>query len=74
MPGGIRPTPEILLSWPQRSDHPERRGLVLTVTTIVLFLITLVVVLARLWARLFLQRNGGLDDIFIALTMVRYLV
>jgi hypothetical protein len=71
MPGGIRPPLEVILSWPARSEHPERHGWGLTITTIILFCITLAVVVARLWARMVLQRNAGLDDVFIVGSMVR---
>ncbi|KAF2666809.1 hypothetical protein BT63DRAFT_415909 [Microthyrium microscopicum] len=70
MPGGIHPPLEVILSWPARSDHPIRRGWGITIATIVLWAITILVVAGRLWARLKIQKIGGLDDLIIVIALI----
>jgi hypothetical protein len=71
MAGGIHPPLSVIESWPSRSANPERRGWDVFTAMIVLYTLCTVVVALRLWARLRLQRNPGLDDLFIVFSMVR---
>jgi len=70
MPGGIIPPLEVYLSWPSPSQNPATRSWLMPAIIIVIYAIALVVVAARLWSRLVLRRNRGLDDLFITLAMV----
>ncbi|KAF2668345.1 hypothetical protein BT63DRAFT_273763 [Microthyrium microscopicum] len=70
MPGGIHAPVEVILSWPQRSQNPIRRGWAITVTAIVLWAITVTVVFFRIWARFIIQRNKGIDDYVIIVGLI----
>jgi hypothetical protein len=71
MPGGIHPPLEVILSWPKPNVvDPVRRDWMLPILTIVIFFVTLAVVTARLWARLVIHHNAGIDDALIVLAMV----
>ena len=73
MPGGLYPPLSVIESWPQPNYiNPVQRDWTVPVILIVLFFITLLIVCARLWARLIVGRNAGLDDLLIALAMVRW--
>ncbi|KAH5073595.1 hypothetical protein HBH95_151250 [Parastagonospora nodorum] len=63
MPGGIQPPIEELLSWPVPNyiDPPTKSKYILIVAC-VLGPISIILLLARLWVRIRLQRNAGLDD------------
>jgi hypothetical protein len=70
---GIHPPLPVLQKWSQIGNplHPaETRNWGLVVLVIILFSITLVTVTARLWARIFVQRNLGWDDGVIIASMV----
>jgi hypothetical protein len=71
MPGGTHPPLSVIESWPKPSLNFERRGWGVPIAVIVLFVITATVVSARLWSRLVIQRNAGIDDICIVFAMVR---
>jgi len=70
MPGGINPPLEVIQSWPKPSLNPETVGWGVVVAMVILYAFALGVVVARLWARFAIQRNAGIDDIFIVLAMV----
>lgn len=68
---GLRPPLDVILSWPKPNYvNPETRGNGVLVGTIVLGIITYLVVGGRIWARLFVQRNAGLDDWLVIAAMV----
>lgn len=72
MPGGIHPPLSVIASWPTPNYvDPERRGWSVVVMCAVLWGLAMVILMMRLWARLVLQHNAGLDDLFIVLAMVR---
>ena len=71
MPGGTHPPLSVIGSWPNHSPNFERRGWGIPIVVMVLFSISIAVVSARLWARLVIQRNSGIDDLFIVAAMVR---
>lgn len=52
------------------SNPSETRGWELVSLVVILFATTVVTVLARLWARMKIQRNAGIDDIIIVATIV----
>jgi hypothetical protein len=70
MPGGTTTPWEIIMGWPPRSDNPVRRGWGLTVFTVITYILTIVVLGLRLWARHFIQRNAGIDDVVILIAVV----
>lgn len=72
MPGGLHPPLELVLAWQTDAfPHGIRRGPTLAVVVAVMFFLTLFIVCGRLYARVIVQRNAGLDDLLIALAMVR---
>ena len=72
MPGGVHPPLSVIGSWPQPNyRNPETEGNRLTITTIVLGVIAILVVAARLYARIVLLGNPGWDDFLIVLALVR---
>lgn len=71
MGGGVHPPLSVVLTWPTPNYvDPVTRGWEVPIMCMVLFGIAFIVVLARLWARLVLQQNAGLDDLFIVFSMV----
>lgn len=72
MPGGLHPPVDLVLAWQTDAfPHGIRRGLTLVVVVAAMYIITLCIVLGRIYARLFVQHSAGLDDLFISLAMVR---
>lgn len=71
MPGGIHPPLEVIISWPLTNTvNPEQRPKIMPILAVVLGLITFVVFMARLWVRIFNQRNPGWDDWLMLAAMV----
>ena len=72
MPGGFHPPPDVMASWPEPNYiDPETKGKELLVVAIIFCVLALLVVSLRLWTRLCLQGEAGLDDVLITLAMVR---
>lgn len=69
--GGLYPPPSVIKSWP-RPNHtdPETRGLAVPVILIALLIFTFIVYSARMWARLVVAKNAGLDDMLISIAMI----
>ena len=69
----IRPVPEsVILSWPKPNYiDPIRRGPALVIVNSLLLPVAMVIVGLRLYTRLIICRSAGLDDLFIALAVVR---
>ncbi|KAF2741723.1 hypothetical protein M011DRAFT_318559 [Sporormia fimetaria CBS 119925] len=69
--GGLHPPPSVVLSWP-RPNHvnPETRGSAAPYTLIILLVLTLIVYTARMWARLVVAKNAGLDDALMSVAMI----
>lgn len=70
---GIHPPLATLVAWSKISNpsHPsETRGWELVTLVVILFSTTLVTVIARLWARIKIQHNAGIDDIIVFAAMV----
>lgn len=71
MPGGPHPPLSVILNWPLPNYvDPVTRGWGDVILCIALYVLALVTVLARLRARLVLQKNAGLDDLLIVIAMV----
>jgi hypothetical protein len=69
--GGVNPSPEILLAWPLPNYvNPEERGWEAPIVLLVFIGITFLIFLARVWARLMISKNAGLDDILISIAML----
>ena len=74
MPGGVVPPASVVLEWLHVANpsNPYRRPWILGYVSIFLGSLAILAVSLRLYLRLRVLRNGGLDDAFIAATMVRY--
>jgi hypothetical protein len=69
--GGVNPSPEILLAWPLPNYvNPEERGWEAPIVLLVFMGITFFIFFARVWARLMISKNAGLDDILISIAML----
>lgn len=63
MSSGIRTSPEVMLSWPKPNYiDPETRPKTIFLLAYILGPITIGMLLARLWVRIFHQRSPGWDD------------
>jgi hypothetical protein len=63
MPGGINPPLEVILSWPKPNYvDPEQRSNTMLLVACICGPITIGLMLARLWVRIFHQRTSGWDD------------
>lgn len=72
MPGGFHPPVSVVLTWPLPNyDDPVGKGHQLLVVTIIFGVLAVIFVSARLWSRIKVQKNAGLDDLFITLALVR---
>lgn len=72
MPGGLYPPLSIHQTWPAPNyNDPVTQGTALIDITIALYAVTLVTVLARLWARVVTTYDVGLDDVLVVFAMVR---
>jgi hypothetical protein len=72
MPGGLYPPLSISQSWPAPNyDDPVTQGTALIELTITLYAIALITVLARLWARVVVTYDVGLDDVLVVVAMAR---
>jgi len=70
MPGGLTPPLSVIQSWPAPSPNPIHRDWTMPVIVLCLSTISITVVIARLWARLVIKKNEGLDNLFIVLAVV----
>jgi hypothetical protein len=71
MPGGIHPPAAVFLAWPKPNYiNPELRDWSLGAAIVILLSLTVTIVCARLWARIIIQRNAGIDDTIIVIAMV----
>ena len=69
--GGLHPPPEVLLSWPKPNHiNPEDRGWSSSIVLLVFLGITFLVYTARMWARLGLGKNAGLDDTLMTIAIL----
>ena len=71
MPGGIHPPLEVIETWPKPNyAHPETKGWGLIIVSIVLGALSVVVVTLRMWCRLVISHNQGIDDYILLAAMV----
>ncbi|KAK8234839.1 hypothetical protein IWZ00DRAFT_121561 [Phyllosticta capitalensis] len=73
MPGGVVPPTELAIAWQtdlETYPRGERRGNEVIIIVTVLLFLTLWILAARLWARVKVQHNAGLDDILIVIAAV----
>lgn len=71
MPGGIHPSLLVEGSWPAANYvNPAHHGPAVAGLLGVLSTLTVLTVCLRLWIRLRVQMNAGLDDMCILLAMV----
>jgi hypothetical protein len=69
--GSLNIPPEVIVSWPKPNCvHSEERSWALPAILLIFMGITFLVYIARLWARLVLLKNAGLDDVLISLAML----
>lgn len=69
--GGLHPPTDVLLSWPKPNYiNPEQRGWTSSIVLLVFLSITCMVFIARIWARLAVGKNSGIDDILMSLAML----
>lgn len=72
MGGGIHPPLEVMLKWPPPNEiNPETRSNAILILAYVGGPITILMLLARLWVRIFHQRSPGWDDWIMLVAMVR---
>ncbi|KAJ8116664.1 hypothetical protein OPT61_g1959 [Boeremia exigua] len=69
--GGLHPPAEVMRSWPKPNYvNPEDRGWVSSIVVLIVLGITFLVYVARMWARLGLGKNAGLDDTIMSLAIL----
>jgi hypothetical protein len=69
--GGVHPPPEVLLSWPVPNYvNPEDRGWNSSIILMIVLGITFIIYTGRMWARLVVAKNAGLDDILMSVAML----
>jgi hypothetical protein len=69
--GGVHPPPEVLLSWPVPNYvNPEVRGWESSIILIIVLGLTFLVYIGRMWARLVVAKNAGMDDILMSVAML----
>jgi hypothetical protein len=69
--GGLHPPSEVIMKWPKPNRvDPEERGWEAPIALIVILVITFVVYALRMWARLVVARNAGVDDLLMSLAMI----
>jgi hypothetical protein len=71
MPGGIHPSLLVEGTWPAANYvDPPRHGPGVAIIMATLTALAVLIVCLRLWVRLRMQKNGGLDDICIVAATV----
>jgi hypothetical protein len=69
--GGLHPPSEVLLAWPKPNyTNPEDRGWSSSIVLLVFIGITFLVYIARMWARVGVGKNHGLDDTIMSIAMI----
>lgn len=63
MPGGIHPPLEVIATWPKPNyESPQTQPKIILIFACILGPLTVTLLLARLWVRIRMQHNAGLDD------------
>jgi hypothetical protein len=73
MPGGLHPPKSVTDTWKPNHVNPQTRGWGLPGSLIALYWVAFFAVGFRLLGRLVYMRNPGLDDLFIVISLVRYI-
>ncbi|KAH7128806.1 hypothetical protein B0J11DRAFT_279797 [Dendryphion nanum] len=69
--GGLVPPSSVVKSWPKPNHvDPETRGWAAPAILIVFAILTTLVFGARIWARTFISKNTGLDDLLMSIAMI----
>jgi len=69
--GGLVPPAEVVLSWPAPNYvNPETHNESALNVVIVFFALSIAVFVARIWARVKLAKNAGLDDLIMTFAMI----
>lgn len=69
--GGIHVPPEVIASWPAPNYiSPETRTSGAPVALSIVLVVTLLVYVARMWARLIMTKNAGVDDVLTSISMI----
>lgn len=69
--GGLHPPPDVILNWPPPNRiNPEERGWEGPIALIIILVITVIVFIARIWARLMVSKNAGMDDLVMGISML----
>jgi hypothetical protein len=67
----IIPPTDVILSWPPANyDHPETRAVAFLVVNSLFLALSVAAVLLRLYARIFVVRWFGIDDVLIIVAIV----
>lgn len=70
-PNSLHPPPSVVASWPPPNYvNPETQGVGVIVVGLTFTCLAMLLVLARLWSRLFITRAPGMDDLFAVLALV----
>jgi hypothetical protein len=70
MPGGLHPPIDVIETWKFNYVDPETGGFYIVILVGVLLGLSYLAVFMRLVARLYLQKNFGIDDGLIVFNMV----
>ena len=71
MPGGFDPPQQVIDSWPEPNfTNPDSHKTELTAGIITVTVASTIVLLLRLYSRLIVVRNAGLDDALIVFAQV----
>ena len=69
--GGLHPPSHVVLSWPRPNYiDPETHNMTGPVFLITVVFLTITVYLARMWARVVVAKNHGLDDLLMSIAMI----
>ncbi|KAF2194653.1 hypothetical protein K469DRAFT_686649 [Zopfia rhizophila CBS 207.26] len=69
--GGLHPPSSVIASWPAPNyENPTTRGWTGPILLIAILALTLTVHAARMWARIKVAKNAGLDDLLMSIAMV----
>lgn len=69
--GGVNPPSDVILSWPAPNYiNPETHDWTGTNVVIVFLVLAILVYAARIWARLAMAKNAGLDDLVMTIAII----
>lgn len=69
--GGLHPPSEVMKNWPAPNYvNPEARGWGAPIALLIVLGITFLVYVARMWARLVVAKNAGVDDLLMSISMI----